>query len=115
MPLVLGLGQHRTIHKRHFSEQQQPRKARITLLIDSREHTASSRQAGPVSQNQVCQRKHDIEFGLLLFESSVSCLSEAQLLLDDAEYVLHFCPDRRLRVLCFFGGVLSTLTQFLYL
>ncbi len=48
------LGQHRTIHKRHFSEQQQPRKARITLLIDSREHTASSRQAGPVSQKQIC-------------------------------------------------------------
>lgn len=54
MPLVLGLGQHHTIHKRHFSEQQQPRKARITLLIDSREHTASSRQAGPVSQKQIC-------------------------------------------------------------
>ena len=49
-----GLRQHRTIHKRHFSEQQQPRKARITLLIDSREHTASSRQAGPVSQKQIC-------------------------------------------------------------
>ena len=49
-----NLGQHRTIHKRHFSEQQQPRKARITLLIDSREHTASSRQAGPVSQKQIC-------------------------------------------------------------
>ena len=48
------LRQHRTIHKRHFSEQQQPRKARITLLIDSREHTASSRQAGPVSQRQIC-------------------------------------------------------------
>lgn len=54
MQLVMGLGQHRTIHKRHFSEQQQPRKARITLLIDSREHTASSRQAGPVSQKQIC-------------------------------------------------------------
>ena len=49
-----SLRQHRTIHKRHFSEQQQPRKARITLLIDSREHTASSRQAGPVSQKQIC-------------------------------------------------------------
>lgn len=57
IPATLGqedLGQHRTIHKRHFSEQQQPRKARITLLIDSREHTASSRQAGPVSQKQIC-------------------------------------------------------------
>lgn len=52
--LFLILRQHRTIHKRHFSEQQQPRKARITLLIDSREHTASSRQAGPVSQKQIC-------------------------------------------------------------
>lgn len=54
MHWAFSLGQHRTIHKRHFSEQQQPRKARITLLIDSREHTASSRQAGPVSQKQIC-------------------------------------------------------------
>ena len=69
--------------------------------------TDSSCQAGPVSQNQICQRKHDIEFGLLFFKPSVSCLSEAQLLLDDTEYMLHSCPDGRFCVLSFWGGVLS--------
>ena len=38
--------------------------------------TDSSRQTGSVSQNQICQRKHDIEFGALLFKPSVSCFSE---------------------------------------
>ena len=59
----------------------------------SQERTDSSCQTGSVSQNQICQRKHDIEFGLLLFKPSVSCFSETQLLFNNTEYMLYFCSD----------------------
>ena len=65
------------------------------------ERTDSSCQAGPVSQNQIRQCEHDIEFGSLLFEPSVLCFSETQLFLDDTEYVLYFRADRGLCVFCF--------------
>ena len=65
-------------------------------MISLTERTDSSCQAGPVSQNQIRQCEHDIEFGSLLFEPSVSCFSETQLFLDDTKYVLYFRADRGL-------------------
>ena len=50
---------------------------------------------------------------MLLFKPSVSCFSEMQLLFSDTKYVLYFCSDRRLCVLCFLGGVLSAFAQLL--
>ena len=41
-------------------------------------HTKSSRQTGPVSQNQIRQREYDIEFGSLFSQASVSRLLEFQ-------------------------------------
>ena len=79
------------------------------------ERTDSSCQAGPVSQNQIRQCEHDIEFGSLLFEPSVSCFSETQLFLDDTEYVLYFRADRGLCVFCFLCGILAAFAQFLHL
>ena len=79
------------------------------------ERTNSSCQAGPVSQNQIRQCEHDIEFGSLLFEPSVSCFSETQLFLDDTEYVLYFRADRGLCVFCFLCGILAAFAQFLHL
>ena len=79
------------------------------------ERTDSSCQAGPVSQNQIRQCEHDIEFGSLLFEPSVLCFSETQLFLDDTEYVLYFRADRGLCVFCFLCGILAAFAQFLHL
>ena len=79
------------------------------------ERTDSSCQAGPVSQNQIRQCEHDIEFGSLFFEPSVSCFSETQLFLDDTEYVLYFRADRGLCVFCFLCGILAAFAQFLHL
>ena len=79
------------------------------------ERTDSSCQAGPVSQDQIRQCEHDIEFGSLLFEPSVSCFSETQLFLDNTEYVLYFRTDRGLCVFCFLCGILAAFAQFLHL
>ena len=79
------------------------------------ERTDSSCQTGPVSQNQIRQCEHDIEFGSLLFEPSVSCFPETQLFLDDTEYVLYFRADRGLCVFCFLCGILAAFAQFLHL
>ena len=79
------------------------------------ERTDSSCQVGSVSQNQIRQCEHDIEFGSLLLEPSVSCFSETQLFLDDTEYVLYFRADRGLCVFCFLCGILAAFAQFLHL
>ena len=84
-------------------------------MISLTERTDSSCQAGPVSQNQIRLCEHDIEFGSLLFEPSVSCFSETQLFLDDTEYVLYFRADRGLCVFCFLCGILAAFSQFLHL
>ena len=62
-------------------------------------------------QNQICRRKHDIEFCALLFKPSVSCFMEMQLPLYDTKYMLHFCPDGRFCVLRFLGSILPTLNR----
>lgn len=54
-----------------------------------------------------------MKFGSLLFKSSVSCLSEAQLPLDNSKGMLHFCPDGRFCVFGFLDGVLPAPAQFL--
>ena len=81
----------------------------------SQERTDSSCQAGSVSQNQIRSREHDIEFGSLLFEPSVSCFSETQLFLDDTECVLHFGADRGLCVFCFLCSILTAFAQLFHL
>ena len=52
-----------------------------------------------------------LNFGSLLFEPSVSRFSKLQLFLDDTEYVLYFCPNRRLCVFYFLCGILAALAQ----
>ncbi len=49
-----------------------------TFRFHFTQRTESSRQAGPVSQNQIRQREHDIEFGGLFSQASVSGLFEFQ-------------------------------------
>ena len=53
----------------------------------------SSRQAGSVSQDQICQRKHKIQFGGLLMQTSVSSLPVMEPALDHSEDVLDFGSD----------------------
>ena len=56
--------------------------------------TKSSRQAEPVSQNQIRQREHNIEFCGLFSQASVSGLLEFQQSLHYTEDVLHLGADR---------------------
>ena len=56
----------------------------------------SSRQAGPVSQNQICQSKHHIQFGGLLLQTVVSCLPVSESALNYHENMLDFCSNRGL-------------------
>lgn len=53
----------------------------------------SSRQAGSVSQDQICQRKEEIQFCGLFMQSSVSCLSVKEPALDHSENMLNFGSD----------------------
>ena len=46
-------------------------------------------------------------------QTSVSCFSVSELLLDNAKNMLHFCSYGGLRVLSAFGGILSTFAEFL--
>ena len=59
-----------------------------------RGRTNSDCQAGPVSQNQIRQSEHDIEFCLLLSQTSVSGLLVFQLSLHHAEDMFYLDPDR---------------------
>ena len=59
----------------------------------SQERTDSSCQAGSVSQNQICQCKHHIQFCRLFSQPSVSRLSVSKLTFDDSKNVFYFCPD----------------------
>ena len=81
--------------------------------LDVYKRQTSSRQAGPVSQKQIRQCEHDIEFGSLLFEPSVSRFPKPQLFFNDTKYVLYLRTDRRFCVFRFLGRVLAAFTQFL--
>ena len=56
-------------------------------------HSKSSRQAGPVSENQICQSKYHIQFCGLFSQPSVSGLPVSEPALDHSENVLDLCPD----------------------
>ena len=53
----------------------------------------SSRQAGPVSQDQICQRKHKIQFGGLFMQTSVSSFPAMEPALDHSEDMLNLGSD----------------------
>ena len=64
-----------------------------TLAFFSHRHANSDCQTGPVSQNQIRQREHDIEFGGLFSQTSVSGLLEFQQTLHHAEDMLYLGTD----------------------
>ena len=78
--------------------------------------TDLSCQAKPVSQNQVCKRKHHIQFCNLFWQASVSCFSEPKLEFDDGENMLNFCANGGFGALIAFdlalgtGGIVLALT-----
>ena len=69
------LGQHRAIAQTRHEVSDQRKKADDAPAFFSRRRTESNCQVGPVSQNQICQRKHDVEFCFLFLKPSVSRLS----------------------------------------
>ena len=83
----------------------------VTLSFHVVRRPKSDCQAGPVSQDQIRQREHDIEFCLLFSEASVSGLLEFEQTLYDTEDMLHFCPDRGFCVFTLFGFVLTTFAE----
>ena len=74
-----------------------------------------SRQTGSVSQNQVCQSKHNIHFCDLLLHPSVSRLSETKLQLNHSKNMFNFGAYRGFLMLTAFDlclgacGVILTL------
>ena len=56
--------------------------------------TDSGCQARPVSQDQICQSKHHIQFCGLFQQPSVSGFPVLESALDYSENVLDFCSDR---------------------
>lgn len=56
-------------------------------------HTESDCQAVPVSQNQICERKHHIQFCCLFSQTSVSRLSVPKQTLDYTEDMLYLGSD----------------------
>ena len=66
-----------------------------------RRQTESDCQAGPVSQDQICQRKHDVEFCFLFLKPSVSGFLEFEQTLYNAENMFDFGTHGRLCVFPF--------------
>ena len=64
--------------------------------------TDSDCQARSVSQNQIRKCEQDIQFCSLFSQTSVSCFSEAQLLLYNSKDMFHFGSDGRFLVLSAF-------------
>ena len=65
-----------------------------SFLFSLRRQPQLDCQAGPVNQNQICQCKHDIQFGGMLSQTPVSCFSVSQQTFHDPEYVFHLSADR---------------------
>ena len=80
-----------------------------------RKRTESSRQAGPVSQDQICQRKHDVELCFLFLKPSVSRLLEFEKSLHDTENMFYLGPYRGLCVFPLFGLVLTAFAELAHL
>ena len=74
-----------------------------------RGQTKSDCQAGPVSQDQICQRKHDVEFCFLFLKPSVSSLPEFKKSLYNTENMFYLGPYRGL---CVFPLLCLVLTAF---
>ena len=53
----------------------------------------SSCQAGPISQDQICQRKEEIQFGDLFMQSSDSSFPVMEPAFDHSEDMLNFGSD----------------------
>lgn len=53
-------------------------------------------QARPVRQKKICQCKYHIQLCRLLWQTSVSCLSISEPILNYSENILNFCSDRGL-------------------
>ena len=112
---ISSLRQHRTIRGIRTMPPEQKRKASAALAFFLRRRTESDCQAGPVSQNQICQRKHDVEFCFLFLKSSVSCFLEFKQALYNPENMFDLRPYRRLRMLPLLSLVLTAFAELAHL
>ena len=80
-----------------------------------RRQTKSDCQAGPVSQDQICQRKHDVEFCFLFLKPSVSRLLEFEKSLHNTENMFYLGPYRGLCVFPLLGLVLTAFAELAHL
>lgn len=74
--------------------------------------TKSGGHAGSVSQNQIRQCEHDIEFCLRFSEFSVSGLLEFKETFHDTEDMFYLCSYRGFCVFPFLGFVFATSAEF---
>ena len=84
----------------------------VTLSFHVVRRHESDCQAGPVSQDQIRQREHDIEFCLLFSETSVSGLLEFEQTLHYTEDMFYLGADRGFCVFPFLGLILAAFTEF---
>ncbi len=103
-------------HFRYFCEiaLQSNKPVENTFLL-LRRRTSSSCQARPVSQNQICQSKHDIEFCNLFWKTSVSGFPELELALDYGKDMLYLGTNGRFLALLLSGFVLTAFAELLNL
>ena len=80
-----------------------------------RRQTKSDCQAGPVSQDQICQRKHDVEFCFLFLKPSVSGFLEFEQTLYNAKNMFDFGTHGRLCVFPFLCLVLTAFAELAHL
>ena len=80
-----------------------------------RRQTKSDCQAGPVSQDQICQRKHDVEFCFLFLKPSVSRLLESEKSLHNTENMFYLGSYRGLCVFPLLGLVLTAFAELAHL
>lgn len=84
-------------------------------FIFRRKRSELDRQARPVSQIQIRQCEHHVQFCSLLSQTSVSCLSVPEDTFYHAEYVFHFGPNRRFCVFFFLSCVVAAFAELLNL
>lgn len=70
---VNSLRQHRIYSDQKKTQPTQKLKAQRYVQFSSAGRTESSRQGFPVSQIQIRQREHDIQFCSLFSQTSISC------------------------------------------
>ena len=84
----------------------------VTLSFHVVRRPESDCQAGPVSQDQIRQREHDIKFCLLFSEASVSGLLEFEQTLHYTEDMFYLGADRGFYVFPFLGLILPAFAEF---